>query len=84
MGDSSQVLKQLADGTHEFNNTLATAKKPLIILGAQQLTRSDGGAILAQVQKLARALSLNTQVLLTNIALRLEFNRGTTLLVYIL
>lgn len=62
MGDTTQVLNQLVDGTHPFSKTLAAAKKPMIVLGAQQLSRPDGAAILAQVQKLAQAVSSKSKV----------------------
>lgn len=62
LGDTTQVLNQLVDGSHPFSKTLAAAKKPMIVLGAQQLTRPDGAAILAQVQKLAQAVSSKTKV----------------------
>lgn len=62
LGDTTQVLNQLVDGSHPFSKTLAAAKKPLIVLGAQQLSRPDGAAVLAQAQKLAQALSSKSLV----------------------
>ncbi|KAG8246551.1 NADH-ubiquinone oxidoreductase 75 kDa subunit, mitochondrial [Homalodisca vitripennis] len=61
LGDSPAVLEQLVAGNHAFSQTLQSAKKPMIVVGSQQLTRPDGAAILAQAQQLARALSLKTQ-----------------------
>ncbi|KAK7872912.1 hypothetical protein R5R35_004232 [Gryllus longicercus] len=57
LGSDPQVLEQLAAGSHEFFNTLASAKKPLIVLGAQQLQRPDGARILALAQQLAARLT---------------------------
>ncbi|XKL66936.1 hypothetical protein PGB90_010356 [Kerria lacca] len=54
LGNSASTVKDLISGSHPFNKRLAQAKKPLIILGAQQLKRSDGAALLAAVQQLAK------------------------------
>lgn len=62
LGDSPKVLEQLVSGSHAFSQTLRQAKRPMIVLGAQQLSRPDSAAILAQVQQLAQALSVKTQV----------------------
>lgn len=61
LGDQPDILQQLISGSHSFSKTLQGAKRPMIVLGAEQLTRPDGAAILAQVQQLAQALSLKTQ-----------------------
>lgn len=47
------MLEKLANGSHPFSKQLSNAKRPLIIVGSDQLARSDGGAILKDVQKLA-------------------------------
>lgn len=57
LGNDPQVLEKLASGNHQFYNTLANAKKPLVVLGAQQLQRPDGGRILALAQQLAARLA---------------------------
>lgn len=57
LGDSPKVLEQIVAGSHAFSQTLKKAKKPMIVVGAQQLTRPDGAAILGQVQQLARSLT---------------------------
>lgn len=56
LGDSPNVLQELMNGTHPFANQLAAAKKPLIIVGSDQLERTDGPAILSAVQTLARGV----------------------------
>jgi NADH dehydrogenase (ubiquinone) Fe-S protein 1 len=53
LGDSADVLKQLASGQHPFSKKLAAAKKPMIILGSEQLKREDGAAILSLSQQIA-------------------------------
>lgn len=61
LGDSVDIITQLKNGSHSFSSTLKNAKKPLIILGVEQLTRKDGGKILAETQALAKALEDNVQ-----------------------
>lgn len=53
LGDSANVVQQLGSGNHPFAKKLASAKKPVVIIGSECLQRSDGGALLANVQKLA-------------------------------
>lgn len=53
LGNSSSIIKDLASGNHPFSKRLAQARKPLILLGAQQFEREDGATILALVQQLA-------------------------------
>nr|AWW05879.1 NADH-ubiquinone oxidoreductase 75 kDa subunit [Nilaparvata lugens] len=56
VGEGPDVLKQLLSDSHPFARKLKAAKKPMIILGAQQLKRPDGAAILASVQQIAQKL----------------------------
>ncbi|GLV43195.1 NADH dehydrogenase (ubiquinone) 75 kDa subunit [Carabus blaptoides fortunei] len=56
LGDSPDVLQELVNGTHPFSKQLAAAEKPLIIVGSDQLARTDGPAILSAVQSLARGV----------------------------
>jgi len=62
LGEDLSVLKELSEGRGKFWSRLSSAKRPLIVLGADQLERPDGAAILASVQQLARKLSANVQV----------------------
>lgn len=57
MGDDVGIVKQLADKSHKFWNTLSSAKRPLVIIGTNQLNRPDGAGLLATVQKLSKNLS---------------------------
>ncbi|OAD57048.1 NADH-ubiquinone oxidoreductase 75 kDa subunit, mitochondrial [Eufriesea mexicana] len=61
LGQSPDIITQLRNGTHSFSNTLKSAKKPLIILGIEQLTRKDGAKVLAETQLLAQVLGENTK-----------------------
>lgn len=62
LGDSAGILKNLVVGNHAFNARLNAAKKPLIVLGSQQLRRKDGAAILALVQQLAQNVSVKSKI----------------------
>ncbi|XP_075209806.1 NADH dehydrogenase (ubiquinone) 75 kDa subunit [Lycorma delicatula] len=62
LGEDPGCLVSLVNGGHPFNHTLSKAKRPMIIVGAQQLSRPDGAAILANVQKLAIKLASNAGV----------------------
>jgi len=57
LGNATDVLKQLASGQHAFSKKLAAAKKPMLILGSEQLKREDGAAILSLAQQIAHAAS---------------------------
>jgi NADH dehydrogenase (ubiquinone) Fe-S protein 1 len=43
----------LAKGNHPFSKKWAAAKRPMLVLGSDQLQRPDGAAILSLVQKIA-------------------------------
>jgi len=53
LGDSTEVLKELAAGNHPFANELNSAKNPIVIVGSESLQREDGGAIMSLVQQIA-------------------------------
>ncbi|XP_046969797.1 NADH-ubiquinone oxidoreductase 75 kDa subunit, mitochondrial [Vanessa cardui] len=58
VGDSASVVKDLATGTssHEVMKRLENAKRPVVILGADQLKTPEGAALLAYTQELALRL----------------------------
>ncbi|XP_072944690.1 NADH-ubiquinone oxidoreductase 75 kDa subunit, mitochondrial [Epargyreus clarus] len=58
VGDSASVVKDLATGTssHEVQKRLENAKRPVVILGADQLKTDEGPALLAYTQELALRL----------------------------
>ncbi|KAI5754804.1 hypothetical protein M8J77_011638 [Diaphorina citri] len=62
LGESADLIKQLASGSHAFSKKLAAAKKPLIVVGADMLSRSDGAAVLALVQQLAAKVTCESDV----------------------
>lgn len=57
LGDQASLIEDVLSGKHPFSKKLENAKKPLIILGSQQLERDDGAAILSKVQQLAKKVS---------------------------
>ncbi|MGC2854026.1 NADH-quinone oxidoreductase subunit NuoG [Novispirillum sp. DQ9] len=58
LGQGTDVLQQVAAGTHPFAEMLKSAAKPMIILGMGALTRADGAAVLALAGTLATNLGL--------------------------
>lgn len=53
LGETADILGQIADGSHAFSETLKSADKPMLILGMGALTREDGSAILALAKEIA-------------------------------
>uniref|UniRef100_A0A8D8LWD8 NADH-ubiquinone oxidoreductase 75 kDa subunit, mitochondrial n=1 Tax=Cacopsylla melanoneura TaxID=428564 RepID=A0A8D8LWD8_9HEMI len=62
LGENTDLIKQLASGSHAFNKKLSCAKKPLIVVGADLLSRPDGAAVLALVQQLAAKVTTDANV----------------------
>ncbi|XP_004066663.1 NADH-ubiquinone oxidoreductase 75 kDa subunit, mitochondrial [Oryzias latipes] len=54
LGEETSVLTQLANGTHPFCQVLATAKRPVVVVGSGALQREDGAAILSAVSTIAQ------------------------------
>ncbi|XP_030637496.1 NADH-ubiquinone oxidoreductase 75 kDa subunit, mitochondrial [Chanos chanos] len=54
LGDSTEVLQQIAAGTHPYCKELAQAKRPVVVVGSSTLQRKDGAAILAAVSTIAQ------------------------------
>lgn len=52
MGDQPESLTALLDANHPFSQTLATAKKPVLLLGQAVFSRPDTPALLTVIQKL--------------------------------
>ena len=53
LGTSVNILEAIANGSHAFAQVLKDAKRPMIILGASAIARSDGAAILKLAAKIA-------------------------------
>ncbi|XP_056392418.1 NADH-ubiquinone oxidoreductase 75 kDa subunit, mitochondrial [Hyla sarda] len=54
LGDSPQIIKDIASGKHPFSKVLSQAKKPMVVVGSSALQRKDGAAIHAAVSTLAQ------------------------------
>ncbi|NXS79021.1 NDUS1 oxidoreductase, partial [Erpornis zantholeuca] len=54
LGESPQILKDIASGKHAFCKVLDHAKKPMVVVGSTALQRSDGAAIHAAVSTIAQ------------------------------
>jgi len=59
-GDDATILNDIASGKHEFAKVLKTAKKPMVIIGAGALMRTDGAAILAVAKTIADTTGMVT------------------------
>lgn len=53
LGDSTETLRKLADGSHPFSKKLNSAKAPVVIVGSEALQRADGAAVMSLVQQIA-------------------------------
>jgi len=56
LGETTDALKQLADGTHPYSKQLAAAKNPVVIVGSDALQREDGAAVMSYTQQIASKL----------------------------
>lgn len=52
LGNSTETLKQLAEGTHPFSEKFKTADLPMVLTSALTLERSDGPAIMNYINML--------------------------------
>lgn len=51
------MIDEIISGKHPLSKKLADAKKPVIIVGADQLARKDGAAILSKLHAYANTLN---------------------------
>ncbi|XP_039613802.1 NADH-ubiquinone oxidoreductase 75 kDa subunit, mitochondrial [Polypterus senegalus] len=54
LGESTQVLQEIASGRHPFCQVLKQAKKPMVVVGSASFQRDDATAILAAVSTIAQ------------------------------
>ena len=54
LGGGGQTLSEIADGSHEIADALKKAERPMLILGAAAVTRSDGNAVLAAIRDIVK------------------------------
>lgn len=58
LGAGPQTLEELALGRHSFAERLASAKRPMVIVGMGAVARADGAAVLALAYRLAESVGL--------------------------
>ncbi|XP_071965290.1 NADH-ubiquinone oxidoreductase 75 kDa subunit, mitochondrial-like [Antedon mediterranea] len=61
LGNTTDVLSELAKGTHPFNKQLSKAKNPMIVIGSGALQREDGAAIHANAITIAQNARQNSE-----------------------
>ncbi|KAK6483207.1 NADH-ubiquinone oxidoreductase 75 kDa subunit [Huso huso] len=54
VGESAQVLEEIASGKHPFSQDLSKAKRPMVVVGSAAFQRKDGAAIHAAVSTIAQ------------------------------
>jgi NADH dehydrogenase (ubiquinone) Fe-S protein 1 len=52
LGNSTETLKQLAEGTHPFSERLKAADLPMVMVSSLTLERSDGPAVMNHINML--------------------------------
>ncbi|XP_007898240.1 NADH-ubiquinone oxidoreductase 75 kDa subunit, mitochondrial [Callorhinchus milii] len=62
LGDSPQVLQEIASGNHPFSQVLSEAKKPMVVVGSSILQRKDGATIHAAASTIAQNVRVSSQV----------------------
>lgn len=56
VGDSVDILQELASGKHPFCKKLSSAKRPIVVVGSGALQRDDGAAIHSAVTTICQKL----------------------------
>ncbi|KAJ7345427.1 hypothetical protein JRQ81_001377 [Phrynocephalus forsythii] len=54
LGDSPQILLDIASEKHPFSKVLNQAKKPMVVVGSAALQRGDGAALLSAISTIAQ------------------------------
>ncbi|KAJ8282161.1 hypothetical protein COCON_G00046800 [Conger conger] len=62
LGESTQVLQEIAAGTHPFCQVLAQAKRPVVVVGSACLQRADGAALHSAVAHIAQTARTSSGV----------------------
>ena len=58
LGNSTDTLRQLAEGTHPFSDRLKEADLPMLMVGSRTLERSDSKAVMNYVYELQKGTNL--------------------------
>ncbi|XP_047457213.1 NADH-ubiquinone oxidoreductase 75 kDa subunit, mitochondrial-like [Mugil cephalus] len=62
LGESANILQEIASGTHPFSQVLAKAKHPVIVVGSSCLQRDDGAVIMATLSTIAHNARVSSGV----------------------
>jgi len=65
LGNSAEILNEIASGKHAFAKILQAAKNPMIIVGNAVTVREDGLAILSIVKKISDSFNVTYNLLHT-------------------
>lgn len=62
LGNSTDVLQQIADGKHAWSKILASAERPMILVGSKAVSGSNGEGVRALVRQIAsNSTNLHTE-----------------------
>lgn len=61
LGDDASIINDIVNGKHPLSKRLENAKKPIIVVGVDQLARPDGEAILTALYNYGKKLSKNVR-----------------------
>ncbi len=61
LGENTQIIKDIIDEKHEFNEVFNNAKKPLVIVGESALELSSGGYIFEELKNFLNQKKLITE-----------------------
>lgn len=62
LGKSPDIISQIKSGLNPFSEVLKNSRRPMVILGSQQLSRKDGAHILAITQSLCKTIESQVKV----------------------
>ena len=57
LGDSPQVLEEIASGRHPLSRDLAASRRPMVVVGSAALQRPDGAALLEAAARLSHSVA---------------------------
>ncbi|OXU27916.1 hypothetical protein TSAR_007926 [Trichomalopsis sarcophagae] len=62
LGNSPDIISQIKLGLNPFSEILKHSRRPMVILGAEQLNRKDGPHILAETQSLCKTIENQVKI----------------------
>ncbi|XP_032457245.1 NADH-ubiquinone oxidoreductase 75 kDa subunit, mitochondrial isoform X3 [Nasonia vitripennis] len=62
LGNSPDIISQIKLGLNPFSEILKNSRRPMVILGAEQLNRKDGSHILAETQSLCKTIENQVKI----------------------